>query len=67
MSRRERAIVHEGLALAFVSLFAAFAVPTLISARDSVVAVAGVMLLMVWLGWGGWYFFRLMELGGSKK
>jgi hypothetical protein len=63
MTRKERAFVIEGGAIALGGMFGAVVVPTLVSAHDSVALFAGVALLLGWIGWVAYFFYRI---NGSK-
>lgn len=59
MTRKQRALVREGGAISLAGVFGAFAIPTLISAHDTVALLAGFFLLLGWAGWAAYFFYRL--------
>lgn len=59
MKQKERHFVYEGMAMLVAGMFGAFAVPTLLSTRDSVVAVCGGILFIGWLCWFAFWLYRI--------
>lgn len=60
MKKRERAIVHEAVALMFATALAIFIVPVLISERNSITAVAGALMLLGLIVWVIAFSVRLL-------
>lgn len=63
MTRKERSFVIEGMAVLIGGLFGSVAVPTLISAHDSVALLAAIGLLLGWICWVAYFLYRI---NGSK-
>lgn len=59
MTRKERGFALEAAALTWAGLLGVFVVPTLLSLHDTVAFVAGGMLLIGWLTWGAYFFYRI--------
>jgi uncharacterized membrane protein len=59
MTRKERSFAIEGAFLAWAGLLGAFVVPTLVSLHDTVAFFAGGMLLLGWLTWAAYFFYRI--------
>lgn len=59
MKRNERHLIYEAIALMFFTVMGIFVVPTLVSERNSITAVAGGMLLFGWLVWMGYFVYRI--------
>jgi hypothetical protein len=61
MRQRERYAIYEAGALALAGFGLAFAVPTLVSAHDSVALLAGGMLMLAWGVWMLWFAYRVTK------
>jgi hypothetical protein len=59
MTSRQRQWIHEALAITVAGIFGLFAVPTLISAHDSVALLCAVVLLGGWVGWVTYFVYRI--------
>lgn len=62
MTQKQRRLVYEVIAIGAAGILGAFAVPALLSDRNSVSTLAGFLLLLGWGGWLAWYLYRARNL-----
>lgn len=66
MTKKLRNMVIEGSGLMAIGLMLAFTIPTLISTRDSVVAVVGGLMAIGYIYWVVAFFYRLRRMTDGK-
>lgn len=63
MTKKERHLVYEVIAIGVAGLLGAFAVPAMLSERNSITVVCGGLLLLGWLGWLAYFAYRAQNTG----
>jgi hypothetical protein len=64
MTRKQRHLVYELVAIIAAGLMGVFAVPALFNAHDSVALLAGGILIIGWFAWMAFYLYRLTTSKG---
>jgi hypothetical protein len=61
MTLKQRRLVYELIAIGLSGFGLAFAIPTLVSAHDSVALLAALLLVVAWIGWVLYYGYRVLD------
>lgn len=58
MTKKQRHLIYELVAIGFAGIFGVFTIPALLSARDSIAVVCAGLLLIGWAIWLGYFIYR---------